>query len=257
MTSARWPGFNEAAGFTRRKHRRQTPMGAGAPRTFMASMRPPDLPGGNLGPTILTQQHSLPSCQCFNEAAGFTRRKRREPCSCLVDGILSSFNEAAGFTRRKPGAGLAALCASVDALNASMRPPDLPGGKHPGAGATLAHVAATLRASMRPPDLPGGNPDGARTRNAWRSHRRFNEAAGFTRRKRGSWRTFGTWRASAAVASMRPPDLPGGNTRRCRYPYTARARTRPASMRPPDLPGGNTVAAAVIRVRQLRDLALQ
>ena len=60
---------------------------------------------------------------------------------------------------------------------------------------------------MRPPDLPGGNasvhgPPCAR-------YSRFNEAAGFTRRKP---------ELGAAVAeellgaSMRPPDLPGGNS---------------------------------------------
>ena len=63
------PGFNEAAGFTRRKHTPQRP-----------------------------SQSPLPSR--FNEAAGFTRRKRRvQRLSVIMLSIC--FNEAAGFTRRK------------------------------------------------------------------------------------------------------------------------------------------------------------
>ena len=89
----------------------------------------------------------------FNEAAGFTRRKRRE-LECPV---------------------------AVELQVASMRPPDLPGGNNSKAdrGATYS-----LRASMRPPDLPGGN---RRSNRATRLDfsRCFNEAAGFTRRKRG------------------------------------------------------------------------
>ena len=60
----------------------------------------------------------------FNEAAGFTRRKRRG-CCALSATRRQGFNEAAGFTRRKlpgpPGKG-------YEVLHASMRPPDLPGG---------------------------------------------------------------------------------------------------------------------------------
>ena len=37
-----------------------------------ASMRPPDLPGGNA--RVFSLFNSLANC-CFNEAAGFTRRK--------------------------------------------------------------------------------------------------------------------------------------------------------------------------------------
>ena len=85
-------------------------------------MRPPDLPGGN--------QCSIYYCCCrfrsFNEAAGFTRRKRR-------------------MARRR------------------------------------ADRAAVL-ASMRPPDLPGGNAERHDERRA-AGPVRFNEAAGFTRRK--------------------------------------------------------------------------
>ena len=59
---------------------------------------------------------------------------------------------------------------------------------------------------MRPPDLPGGNPtSSARPRDA---ENRFNEAAGFTRRKQRKRIGIGAERDGA---SMRPPDLPGGN----------------------------------------------
>ena len=58
-------------------------------------MRPPDGP---------PREGLFLAMAGFNEAAGFTRRKRRihgldcRPCR----GKASSFNEAAGFTRRKP-----------------------------------------------------------------------------------------------------------------------------------------------------------
>ena len=72
---------------------------------------------------------------------------------------------------------------------------------------------------------------------------RFNEAAGFTRRKP---RERSVAPRTAGAASMRPPDLPGGN-----YSVRNLMKMRPpdlpggngigigASMRPPDLPGGN------------------
>ena len=60
---------------------------------------------------------------------------------------------------------------------ASMRPPDLPGGN-----AGEARVPSPpLHASMRPPDLPGGNTH--RSKHPPPACQRFNEAAGFTRRK--------------------------------------------------------------------------
>ena len=166
--------FNEAAGFTRRKHTSQVltrtasgasmrppdlPGGNGGkecvvpPRDLLASMRPPDLPGGNSA--ISTAAPSCP-CSCFNEAAGFTRRKQ-------------------GRISRRPKAG----------TSASMRPPDLPGGN-----------AFMLHADTIPP-------------------RCFNEAAGFTRRKRRM--PYEQKPVEREVASMRPPDLPGGNiSRPCR-----------------------------------------
>ena len=62
----------------------------------------------------------------------------------------------------------------------------------------------------------------------------FNEAAGFTRRKLGT-----QVRASSLHhhASMRPPDLPGGNHQDA---HAHGHRDPDASMRPPDLPGGNS-----------------
>ena len=87
---------------------------------------------------------------------------------------MASFNEAAGFTRRKQ---LDVVC-DYGSADASMRPPDLPGGNQ-----------------YRPcyPE-PGGCG--------------FNEAAGFTRRKRLG---VGGRGMTVDQASMRPPDLPGGN----------------------------------------------
>ena len=110
-------------------------------------MRPPDLPGGN------------------------KPRHGRKPSRAA-----RRFNEAAGFTRRKQQ--LRVQRDRVVAL-ASMRPPDLPGGN---TGGEARHDARCRLASMRPPDLPGGNPSAARF--SLRSSISFNEAAGFTRRKR-------------------------------------------------------------------------
>ena len=119
--------FNEAAGFTRRKLPRRPQCRL---RSVPASMRPPDLPGGN--PNVRRARRG-PRCGCFNEAAGFTRRKPTAGRLVSVDGQCR-FNEAAGFTRRKqrPKAG-----EQGGGRSASMRPPDLPGGNGPnGAGKT-------------------------------------------------------------------------------------------------------------------------
>ena len=83
-------------------------------------MRPPDLPGGNKRVwRLVGHRHD-----CFNEAAGFTRRKPRSSDPVGDDG-RRGFNEAAGFTRRKRR-----ILVGAQALggHASMRPPDLPGG---------------------------------------------------------------------------------------------------------------------------------
>ena len=64
-------------------------------------MRPPDLPGGNIG-DCGTFGDSRMTLSCFNEAAGFTRRKPVQlTASKACNVLLGSFNEAAGFTRRK------------------------------------------------------------------------------------------------------------------------------------------------------------
>ena len=63
-------------------------------------MRPPDLPGGN-DPRLRPDWYRAAAPTCFNEAAGFTRRKRRHVRSCRFD---------------------------PPQHKASMRPPDLPGG---------------------------------------------------------------------------------------------------------------------------------
>ena len=124
-------------------------------------------------------------------------------------------------------------------VDASMRPPDLPGGNplaqvnHVGrqgvasmrppiypaeTGCCAGHVPSSGLASMRPPDLPGGNAASS-WQCRWPRWRGFNEAAGFTRRKR---RVRVVHQAPELHASMRPPDLPGGNSRnrpgrRCAY----------------------------------------
>ena len=193
---------------------------------------------------------------CFNEAAGFTRRKHVAGDSHT--GHRSGFNEAAGFTRRKRRCRRAG---STVGPGSSMRPPDLPGGNE---SRDAGIAVKTIGASMRPPDLPGGNsPSRAALNRPWG---RFNEAAGFTRRKPAPVDR----RAGAAptAASMRPPDLPGGN---CKWlcatqaagiagfneaaGFTRRKLVRPpplfepalaASMRPPDLPGGNHGSVAPV-----------
>ena len=112
----------------------------------LASMRPPDLPGGNCSRSTPTK---LPMLGGFNEAAGFTRRKLVS--AVLHDGSSVSFNEAAGFTRRKRA--LADLLTTPHG-DASMRPPDLTGGNQSPYNVT---ITVHYHASMRPPDLPGGN----------------------------------------------------------------------------------------------------
>ena len=66
---------------------------------------------------------------------------------------------------------------------ASMRPPDLPGGNVP----IVVQPGEGGAASMRPPDLPGGNLP-AKLADLSPAQRRFNEAAGFTRRKPARYR---------------------------------------------------------------------
>ena len=66
-----------------------------------------------------------------------------------------------------------------------MRPPDLPGGNSRGGFARGARFGA----SMRPPDLPGGNEVSLHA-DVLRRVLRFNEAAGFTRRKHPLARRF-------------------------------------------------------------------
>ena len=83
-----------------------------------------------------------------------------------------------------------------------MRPPDLPGGN----ARVWVQPRLLIRASMRPPDLPGGNC--LSSGKTFRETLRFNEAAGFTRRKPVILDEVSVYMIGA---SMRPPDLPGGN----------------------------------------------
>ena len=143
----------------------------------------------------------------------------------------------------------------------------------------MSEEATTTEASMGPPELPGGNCQAATA--ALEASMGFNGAAGITRRKLEesvSWLggvvgfngAAGITRrklegcdlpgAGASSASMGPPELPGGNGDadseeghrapllqwgRRNYPAeTTPARIPPprcarASMGPPELPGGN------------------
>ena len=205
-------------------------------------MRPPDLPGGNVWRDVILTKR--------------IRASMRPPD--LPGGNQGGIRDGRNTQCR-----------------ASMRPPDLPGGND----RRLRRARAEGRASMRPPDLPGGNLSDAETSGnriasmrppdlrrklyqveRWteRLSHRFNEAAGFTRRK-----LVGTTATDCQypIASMRPPDLPGGNnvlsiwtcdkpsacfneaagfTRRKRIVTAHAERQHGASMRPPDLPGGNS-----------------
>ena len=162
--------FNEAAGFTRRKPRRVTW------RCRAPSCRFNEAAGFTRRKLMPPVRASPSSGSRFNEAAGFTRRKHPTTGSCSPR-RPRRFNEAAGFTRRKPGAATRPPYPS----RASMRPPDLPGGN---IRAWDALGKGWRHASMRPPDLPGGN--GCTPQHRPTPARRFNEAAGFTRRKRRS-----------------------------------------------------------------------
>ena len=90
---------------------------------------------------------------------------------------------------------------------------------------------------MRPPVLPSGNASRPRGGSGV-AGRGFNEAAGFTQRKRD--------RADQQPdgprgASMRPPVLPSGNVKRVGCAGNAAIY---ASMRPPVLPSGNVTSEA-------------
>ena len=161
-------------------------------------MRPPVLPSGNR--TLLPP--SLSGIRwCFNEAAGFTQRKRA-PLGTVPAAQVACFNEAAGFTQRKP--------------DFTYRP-----------------YSDELDASMRPPVLPSGNRAAGATR-CYAGPHRFNEAAGFTQRK---LMPTDLLPALAEIASMRPPVLPSGNT----VAPVPLSKLLVASMRPPVLPSGNDV----------------
>ena len=66
-------------------------------------MRPPVLPSGNAVPCVRSKPPARGRA-CFNEAAGFTQRKRSMLAAVrsLLTRSLCCFNEAAGFTQRKP-----------------------------------------------------------------------------------------------------------------------------------------------------------
>ena len=183
-------------------------------------MRPPDLPGGNnhgRGP-------GRPVPQGFNEAAGFTRRK---PGSARrrVRHAGACFNEAAGFTRRKRPATVTVTRWTVACFNeaAGFTRRKLYGYWYAWRGGRYA--------SMRPPDLPGGNTFIA-SAFSQTGNVSFNEAAGFTRRKRGTAPT------PTGLSTTRFNEAAGFTRRKLRNPERSKRQDH-ASMRPPDLPGGN------------------
>ena len=182
-------------------------------------MRPPVLPSGNVWRKASI---GLGAYWRFNEAAGFTQRKRQSQGgnsgesqkASMRPPVLPSgnatnerskrpprpcFNEAAGFTQRKPD--------------------------------QFSCTAVLVSASMRPPVLPSGNTTGQET--YWHDLSGFNEAAGFTQRKPPRLR--GTWERDLR-ASMRPPVLPSGNGA---LQGEDVVEVEAASMRPPVLPSGN------------------
>ena len=85
--------------------------------------------------------------------AGFTQRKPQPDSH--ADRDASRFNEAAGFTQRKRSCY---LLVEVDALAASMRPPVLPSGNFfIIIFFIIIFFIIIFFASMRPPVLPSGN----------------------------------------------------------------------------------------------------
>ena len=189
-TSAR---FNGAAGITRRK-----PLSDLAAEVifFIASMGPPELPGGNGLQHGLQHRHRL----------GLQWGRRNYPAETTAlcpagETRPRSFNGAAGITRRKRE--LVRVHQQQHRSAASMGPPELPGGN---LDAGDQPVAGFAYASMGPPELPGGNylvprpisPAASLLQWGRRNYpaetavlavaapwprRRFNGAAGITRRK--------------------------------------------------------------------------
>ena len=269
-------------------HAAVTPEGRG-----LASMGPPELPGGNTGTTSPATAFGASASMGPPELPGGNVSHAMEVAS-----LESGFNGAAGITRRKQAGEVRDRRLHT---RASMGPPELPGGN----GAPQAPTRPpTPRASMGPPELPGGNlgsqdpcrsrddasmgppelPGGnqfdeklqvarklmlqwgrrnypAETRGRATAGRaglgRFNGAAGITRRKRAE---VPSQVGDRALASMGPPELPGGNVSSARmlprstsmlqwgrrnYPAETHLPARDvhaaqaASMGPPELPGGN------------------
>ena len=257
--------FNGAAGITRRKPEVVMVV---ANRDSIASMGPPELPGGNLDRRIPDRAGSVR----FNGAAGITRRKplaysygsgvtsvlqwgrRNYPAETLKpeqhrSSRLLRFNGAAGITRRKR---TAQADATSSAASASMGPPELPGGNMNRAYLVLA---MTDRLQWGRRNYPAETADGPCSHDCRSGC--FNGAAGITRRKLSR---YDSMEQEVVGASMGPPELPGGNPvdphlgamlglmlqwGRRNYPAeTARNRDRvvaenDASMGPPELPGGN------------------
>ena len=184
-------GFNGAAGITRRKHASCTPAGW---RLVTLQWGRRNYPAE----THRRRRERPPAPRCFNGAAGITRRKLPTPPRCITSpGALQwgrrnypaetwdpvrgesgrelCFNGAAGITRRKR---LRRERLGDLQVEASMGPPELPGGNSPRASNT-GTPASMLQWGRR------NYPAETRADTAiWLAElRSFNGAAGITRRK--------------------------------------------------------------------------
>ena len=202
------PGGNPAA--TLRSGRRCSPLQWGRrnypaetdgvdavqPLHSLASMGPPELPGGNAALVATTRM--VP--RRFNGAAGITRRKPVAPSTSTVSVAVLQWGR-----RNYPAeTSLTELLCQL-AFLASMGPPELPGGNRNSHGRTVRTYTGFNGAAgitRRKPLLAAVEGGGGK--------RRFNGAAGITRRKRVM-----QGRADPGqLASMGPPELPGGNARK-------------------------------------------
>ena len=92
---------------------------------------------------------SRASCARFNEAAGFTQRKRARDAPAGAGWYASMRPPVLPSGNPHPTA-----VGGTEIANASMRPPVLPSGnRHP----VYSGHRGTQQASMRPPVLPSGN----------------------------------------------------------------------------------------------------
>ena len=111
-----------------------------------ASMGPPELPGGN----YVSAVRSFKSNETLLQWG-----RRNYPAETLIGTMAGWSQQSLQWGRRNYPAETAEDGGTVDLpfLDASMGPPELPGGNR----RHLVAAAETLHASMGPPELPGGN----------------------------------------------------------------------------------------------------